>query len=66
MTTAEGAEMIRCERGDGNRGGVPLLHLRGTEYGLRVHGLRMDADGRLGADVDGRPPEEESGGCGHG
>jgi hypothetical protein len=55
MATAEGADII-----------VPLLHLRGTEYGLRIHGLQMGADAPRGPAVDGRPGDEALGGSDHG
>ena len=45
MTTADRAGLILS---DGAAAGPPLLHLRGTEYGLRILGLRMNgpqADG---------------------
>ena len=40
MTTADGAGLISS---DGAAPAPPLLHLRGTEYGLRILGLRMRA-----------------------
>jgi hypothetical protein len=44
MATAEIADCYMSIGGDGNRCGLPLLHLRGTEYGLRVHGLPMGTE----------------------
>jgi hypothetical protein len=41
MTTVDRVDAI-CSTGDGwDPSGPPLLHLRGTEYGLRIHGLRI-------------------------
>jgi hypothetical protein len=44
MTTADCADPTR-NREVPDRSGPPLLHLRGTPYGLVIHGLRMAADG---------------------
>jgi hypothetical protein len=44
MTAAEIADCDTVIGHDADRCGVPLLHLRGTEYGLRIHGLRRELD----------------------
>jgi len=44
MTTADCADPTRSNEGPA-RSGPPLLHLRGTSYGLVIHGLRMAAEG---------------------
>ena len=65
MTTADPTGTISGDGGAASRYGPPLLHLRGTEYGLRIHGLRMAADGRHGAGAAG-PADAALGGCDHG
>jgi hypothetical protein len=44
MTAADRADPTRSHEGP-DRSGPPLLHLRGTSYGLVIHGLRMAAEG---------------------
>ena len=45
MTTADRADT--APKNQGHRPSEPpLLHLRGTSYGLLIHGLRMAAEGR--------------------
>jgi hypothetical protein len=63
MTTAHRGDTIGGNRGEGGHSRPPLLHLRGTEYGLRIHGLRIAADGPGGAGVNG---DGDRGGSGHG
>ena len=53
MTTAHRGDTIGGNGGEGGHSRPPLLHLRGTEYGLRIHGLRIAADGPQGAGVNG-------------
>jgi hypothetical protein len=65
MTTADPTATISGDGEVASRSGAPLLHLRGTEYGLRIHGLRMDADGRHGGGTAGEAGPE-LGGCDHG
>ena len=52
MTTVDRVDTICSRGGDWNPSGQPLLHLRGTEYGLRIHGLRIEAGDR-GEDLGG-------------
>ena len=62
MTTADRAGLILS---DGAAAGPPLLHLRGTEYGLRILGLRMRANwppaGMNGPQADGDRSESAHG-----
>jgi hypothetical protein len=53
MTTAHRGDTICSSGGDWDPSGPPLLHLRGTEYGLRIHGLRIETAGPQDAGVDG-------------
>jgi hypothetical protein len=53
MTTAHRGDATYSQGGDGSHSRPPLLHLRGTEYGLRIHGLRVAVEGRHGAGVVG-------------
>ena len=39
MTTADHTDSVTSS-------GPPLLHLRGTDYGLLIHGLRTASEGR--------------------
>jgi len=66
MTTAERADIVWRDGGDWKRAGMPLLHMLGTEYGLRIHGLERDGNGPRGAADDGRPGDEDLGGSDHG
>jgi hypothetical protein len=66
MTTADRTATISGDGGSGSESGPPLLHLRGTEYGFRVHGFWMGVDGRPGGGVAGRQADEDLGGCDHG
>jgi hypothetical protein len=52
MTTADRVDNFCSRGGDRHRSGPPLLHLRGTEYGLRILGLRID-EGDRGDDLRG-------------
>ena len=45
MTTADRADIARSNEGH-RPSGPPLLHLRGTSYGLMIHGLRMASEWR--------------------
>jgi hypothetical protein len=65
MTTADPTGTISGDGGVASRSGAPLLHLRGTEYGLRIHGLRMAGRGPQG-DGAGGQADQELGGCDHG
>jgi hypothetical protein len=47
MKAAERTDVIGAGEAGRNGCSVPLLHLRGTAYGLRIHGLRRDPGGPL-------------------
>jgi hypothetical protein len=65
MTTADPTGTISGDGDCVSRSGAPLLHLRGTEYGLRIHGLRMAVEGRQG-DGAGGQADQQRGGCDRG
>ncbi|MDQ1566588.1 MAG: hypothetical protein QOF96_1468 [Actinomycetota bacterium] len=65
MTTADPTGTVSGDGEIASRSGAPLLHLRGTEYGLLIHGLRMAAEGRHGGGTGGGA-DQELGGCDHG
>ena len=41
MTSKNGPPGAQSTKGDSDKFGPALLHLRGTEYGLLIHGLPM-------------------------
>jgi hypothetical protein len=50
MTTAQRRDTVGNNGGDGSHSRLPLLHLLGTEYGLRI---AADGPQRAGVNGDG-------------
>jgi hypothetical protein len=46
MTTAGRIDSATSNGGHWTRSAPPLLHLRGTDYGLLIHGLRKASEAR--------------------
>lgn len=62
MTTADHTDSATSNGGHQTRSGPPLLHLRGTDYGLLIHGLRTASEGRREAGyLTGAVPSVEDG-----